>query len=227
MNFLLLHGGAGPLSVADFAALLSESAPAARVLAPAHPGFDGTPRPPEMTTVRQLAAHYAARLDELGLDDVCVIGNSIGGWIAAELGLLHSPRVSRLVIVNAVGIEVPGHPVADFFALTFEQVVQLSFADPARFAITPPPSAAENRKTLQVYASAMEDPTLRGRLAGIEVPTLVVWGEADRIADPAYGQAFASAISGARFVELAGAGHLPQIEAPDRLLKVVSEFAAA
>ena len=227
MNFLLLHGGAGPLSVAGFATLLAESDPAARVLAPTHPGFDGTPRPPEMTTVRRLAAHYAARLDELGLDDVCVIGNSIGGWIAAELALLHSPRVRRLIVVDAVGIEVPGHPVADFFALTFEQVVRLSYADPARFAVTPPPSAAENRKTLQVYASAMEDPTLRGRLSGIDVPTLVVWGEADRIAVPSYGRAFAEAIPGARFVELAGAGHLPQIEAPDRLLKVVSEFAAA
>jgi pimeloyl-ACP methyl ester carboxylesterase len=55
----------------------------------------------------------------------------------------------------------------------------------------------------------------------------VVWGEADRIADPDYGRAFAAAIPGARFAELAGAGHLPQIEAPDRLLKLVSEFAAA
>jgi len=227
MNFLLLHGGAGPLSVAGFAALLAESAPAARVLAPAHPGFDGAPRPPEMTTIRQVAAHYAALLDELGLDDVCVIGNSIGGWIAAELGLLHSPRVSRLVVVDAVGIEVPGHPIADFFALSFEQVVRLSYADPARFAVTPPPSAAENRKTLQVYASTMHDPTLRGRLTGIDVPTLVVWGSADGIAGPGYGRAFAEAIPGARFVELDGVGHLPQIEAPDRLLKLVSEFAGA
>src|SRR5512138_2241071 len=132
MNFLLLHGGAGPMSVAGFAGLLSSSAPAARVLAPTHPGFDGTPRPAALTTVRQLAAYYAEQLDELGLDDVCVIGNSIGGWIAAELGLLRSPRVSRLVIVDAVGIEVPGHPVADFFSLTFDQVMRLSYADPAR-----------------------------------------------------------------------------------------------
>jgi pimeloyl-ACP methyl ester carboxylesterase len=227
MNFLLLHGGAGPMSVAGFAALLASSAPSARVLAPAHPGFDGTPRPASLTTVRRLASYYAAQLDELDLDDVCVIGNSIGGWIAAELGLLHSPRVSRLVIVDAVGIEVPGHPVADFFALTFDQVVRLSYADPARFAITPPPSAEENRKTLRVYASAMEDPTLRGRLAGIDVPALVVWGAADGIADPDYGRAFAEAIPGARFVELPGAGHLPQIEAPDRLLKLVTEFATA
>ena len=224
MNFLLLHGGAGPMSVAGFAALLSESAPAARVVTPTHPGFDGTPRPPSLTTIPQLAAHYAAQLDELGLDDVCVIGNSIGGWIAAELGLLHSPRVSRLVIVDAVGIEAPGHPVADFFSLTFEQVVKVSYADPARFASTPPPSAAENRKTLQVYAAAMEDPTLRARLTGIDVPTLVVWGEADGIADVSYGRAFADAIPGARFVSLAGAGHLPQIEAPDRLLKLVADF---
>src|SRR3954466_15435792 len=95
MNFLLLHGGAGPMSVAGFAALLSESAPAARVLAPAHPGFDGTPRPPEMTTIRGLAAHYAALLDELGLDDVCVVGNSIRGWVAARAGPPPTPRGCR------------------------------------------------------------------------------------------------------------------------------------
>jgi len=129
--------------------------------------------------------------------------------------------------VDAVGIEVPGHPVVDFFALTFDQIVQLSYVDPARFAITSPLSAAENRKILQVYASAMEDPTLRGRLTGIDVPTLVVWGSADGIAGPGYGRAFAEAIPGARFVELDGVGHLPQIEAPDRLLKLVSEFAGA
>jgi len=68
---------------------------------------------------------YAELIVELGLDDVTVVGNSIGGWIAAEMALLKSPRISRIILVNAVGIEVPGHPVADFFSLTLDQVFQL------------------------------------------------------------------------------------------------------
>lgn len=51
-------------------------------------------------------------LDELDLTEVTVIGNSLGGWIAAELALAGSPRISGVVMVDAVGIEVPGHPMA-------------------------------------------------------------------------------------------------------------------
>jgi pimeloyl-ACP methyl ester carboxylesterase len=74
---------------------------------------------------------------------------------------------------------------------------------------------ARNRASLAIYAvTAMAAPGLAGRLADIKVPTLVVWGEADRIADPDYGRAYAAAIPGARFLLLTGTGHLPQIETP-------------
>ena len=66
-----------------------------RVLVPIHPGFGGTPRPESLHTIRGLAALYVALLDQLDLHDVTVIGNSIGGWITAEIALLKSPRVSR------------------------------------------------------------------------------------------------------------------------------------
>ena len=62
-----------------------------------------------------------------------MVGNSIGGWIAAEMALLASPRVGRIILVDAVGIEVPGHPVADFFSLTLDQVFQLSYCNPEPF----------------------------------------------------------------------------------------------
>src|SRR4051812_3912336 len=100
-RFLLLHGGGGPLSVAAFAERLATGN---RVITPTHPGFGGTERPDALRTVRGLAELYATLLDELQLADVTVIGNSLGGWIAAELALLHSPRVSRLILVDAVGI---------------------------------------------------------------------------------------------------------------------------
>jgi pimeloyl-ACP methyl ester carboxylesterase len=226
--FLLLHGGGGPGTVAGFGALLAGSRPA-RAISPTHPGFGGTPRPEALHTVAGLAGLYVALLDQLGLDDVTVVGNSIGGWIAAEMALLASPRVSGIILVNGVGIQVPDHPIADFFSLTMDQVTQLSYHDPDRFRIDPatlPPAAqagmAGNRATLAVYAgTAMSDPTLAGRLSVVETPTWVLWGDSDQIVDPDYGRAFAAAIPSARFQLLTDTGHMPQLETPDQLLQAI------
>ena len=230
--FLLLHGGGGPQTVGGFAELLSTTQHA-RVITPIHPGFGGTARPDALHNIAGLAALYAALLDQLGLHDVTVIGNSIGGWIAAELALLSPERLSGVVLVDAAGIEVPGHPIADFFSLTMDQVAQLSYHDPNAFRINPatlPPAAqaamAGNRAALAVYAGrSMLDPTLRGRLAGITVPTLVLWGDSDQIVDPTYGRAYAAAIPGAQFQLLIATGHLPQLETPDQFLRAVWAFA--
>jgi pimeloyl-ACP methyl ester carboxylesterase len=70
----------------------------------------------------------------------------------------------------------------------------------------------------------MADPGLAARLAGITVPTLVVWGEADRMTTPAYGKEYAAAIPGAEFHLLPGAGHLPQIETPQAVLTLFERF---
>ncbi len=93
--------------------------------------------------------------------------------------------MSSDVLVDAVGIEVAGHPIVDFFS---------------------PPI---------------------GRLSEVDEPTLVVWGESDRIADPEYGRAYADAIPGARFELLTETGHLPQLETPEKLIGTVWAFSAA
>jgi pimeloyl-ACP methyl ester carboxylesterase len=232
--FLLLHGGGGPQTVAGFAELLAMKGPA-RVITPSHPGFGGTPRPDDLADMVGLAALYRELLDRLGLDDVTVIGNSIGGWIAAELALLASPRIRGTVLVDAVGIEVEGHPVTDIFTLSMDELARLSYHDPAAFRIDPAAMTeaqqavmAANRAALQVYGGQrMGDPSLRGRLAAITRTTLVIWGEADRIADPDYGRAYAAAIPGARFELLTQTGHLPQLETPEQLLRAVWDFAEA
>jgi pimeloyl-ACP methyl ester carboxylesterase len=169
-------------------------------------------------------------LDDLGLEDVTVVGNSVGGWIAAEMALLGSPRISRMVLLDAVGIEVGGHSVADISGLSLPEIQALSFHDPARFRVDPAtvPDAqkaimAANAAALAVYAGsqAMADPTLLGRLSGVAVPTLVLWGESDRIVEPAYGRAYASAIPGARFEVLPGTGHVPQMETPELVIQAM------
>jgi pimeloyl-ACP methyl ester carboxylesterase len=230
--FLLLHGGGGPDTVASFGELLATTRHA-RVIIPIHPGFGGTPRPEALSTVGGLAALYVGLLDQLDLDDVTVVGNSIGGWIAAEMALLESPRVSGAIIIDAAGIEVPGHPIADFFSLTIDQVFQLSFHNPEPFRIDPttlPPAAqavaAGNRAALAVYAgTSMSDPSLAGRLSTLEMPTLVLWGDSDQIVDPDYGRAYAAAIPMARFQLLTDTGHMPQIETPDQLLHAIWDCA--
>jgi pimeloyl-ACP methyl ester carboxylesterase len=226
--FLLLHGGGGPTTVSAFADTFATTKDV-RVLIPTHPGFAGTPRPPALTTIRGLAQTYVALLDQLDLEDVTVIGNSVGGWIAAEMGLIADPRVSGVILVDAVGIEVPGHPVADFFSLTMDQVFSLSFHNPEPFRVDPqslPPAAqaaaAANRDALATYAgAAMSDPTLLQRLQEMDTATLVLWGDSDQIVDPAYGRAYAAALPVARFQLLTDTGHLPQVETPQQLIDAI------
>jgi pimeloyl-ACP methyl ester carboxylesterase len=235
---LLLHGGAGPSSVAGFGELLSSSEPA-RVITPVHPGFDGTPRPELLTSIASLAAVYGQLLRDLGLSDVCVVGNSVGGWIAAELALAESAapdrRVSSVVLVDAAGLAIDAAPIPDFFSLTLDEVFDLSYFNPDKFRIDPAALPAErqaamaaNRAALLVYAgTAMGDATLAGRLPAIRIPTLVVWGAADRMIPVQHGQAYAGAIPGAQLRLIADAGHLPQLENPAELLAAVWEFASS
>jgi pimeloyl-ACP methyl ester carboxylesterase len=230
--FLLLHGGAGPASMTRFASLLAERH-RARVLTPTHPGFARTRRPDELKSVKGLAQVYAALLERLGVSGVTVIGNSVGGWIAAELALLANPRVSGVVLVGAAGIEVAGHPIPDISKLTLDEVMSLSYHDPKPFRVDPVNMTADqraamaaNRAALNVYAPQMSDASLAGRLAGIVVPMLVISGESDRIVDPDYGRAYAAAIPNARFQLLPNTGHVPQIETPEQLLTAIWNFDA-
>ena len=219
--FLLLHGGGGAATMAGFADLLAERTHS-RVLLPTHPGFGGTSRPGGLGTVTDLARAYVALLDRLGLADVTVVGNSFGGWLAAEIALLGSPRVSGAVLVDAIGIEVDGHPVADAGAMTPAELAAHAWHDPSR-APAPPANGgtgpAPDLQALVAYAGpSMADPTLLGRLGGLELPVHVIWGQSDRIADTAHAKALAAALPLSRLTILPATGHLPQLETPEELL---------
>lgn len=225
--YLLLHGGAGPASMLGLAAALAATG---RAVLPTHPGFDGTPRPEWLRSVPGLATAYLALLERLDLRDVVVVGNSVGGWLAAEIGLRQSPRVARLVLLNAVGLPATAAtgPITDPTQLAPAERASYAFHHPARYSLAPatPDAAAAmaaNQQALGVYAGQpyMHDPTLPARLAALPVPTTVLWGESDRIVTPAYGRQFAEFIPGAHFVPVPGAGHFPQLEQPEVVLSYV------
>jgi len=228
-TLLLLHGGAGPLSVIPFADRLVETG-GLRVVVPTHPGFQGTARPEAISTPADLAARYVALLSELDLEDVTVVGFSIGGWIASEIALHNDARVAGIVIANGVGIEVDGHPVADVSQMTPPEISALSFHEPA---LAPNPANLSDEQRAQTlanikavvgYGAGMASRGLRAELSGVAVPSLVIWGESDGIADTAYGQAYADAFARGRFELLERAGHVPQIEQPEALAAAIRSF---
>jgi pimeloyl-ACP methyl ester carboxylesterase len=228
---LLLHGGAGPQSVAGLAAALSEHA---YVVTPTHPGFNGTPRVPWLDSAADLADAYLDLLVELGLDQVMVIGNSIGGWIAAEMALRDiQGRVASMVLLNANGIR-PDSPsqITDIRTVAPAAIGKLSFYNPAfrpDFAAMSEEQravVAANQQTLAVYAGEdfMFAPKLRWRLHRVTVPVLVAWGEEDGVVTPAYGRAYAAALPNSSFKLIPEAGHFPQIEQPGAVLAAIGEF---
>jgi pimeloyl-ACP methyl ester carboxylesterase len=228
---LILHGGGGTQTVAGIAAGLDK----AHVLVPTHPGFGGEPRPEWFNSIDDLAFAYLDLLERLDLRNVLVIGSSMGGWIASAMALRDTAqRLRGLVLINATGIQVDGHPVADVSNLTPDELSALSFHNPAAFRVdsaTVTPEQIEGRKAnfraLTVYDQGLNssDPKLAHRLNSVKIPVLVAWGESDRVVDSEYGRAYAQAFPNARFEPIAEAGHLPQIEQSERLLNVVRRFA--
>jgi pimeloyl-ACP methyl ester carboxylesterase len=230
---LFLHPGIG---IEPTAAVLDRLAARARLLAPVHPGFGRSEQPRSFDTVDDLAYFYLDLLDQLDLRDTVVAGVSFGGWIAAEMAIKSTARISHLVLANAVGIKVGDREtrdIVDIYAIPEQEFVELAYFDPALgsrdYKAMPDGevlAAARNREATARYAWSpyMHDPKLRGRLHRIRVPTLLLWGTADRILSEPYGRAYAAAIPGARFELIERAGHFPHLEQPQAFADKVFAF---
>jgi pimeloyl-ACP methyl ester carboxylesterase len=171
---LVLHGGGGPATVSMISDHLAATMHA---ITPTLPGWNGTERPDWLTGIDDLASVVLQYLEDEELADVLVIGSSIGGWIGAEMAVRDTAgRISRLVLIDAVGIEVPGKPITDFFALDAREIAEHSFHDSERFYLDPATQPPEQLATMQANVATlraiagepyMHDPKLRGRLAGV------------------------------------------------------------
>jgi pimeloyl-ACP methyl ester carboxylesterase len=230
---VFLHG-LHPLDPnARFLELLSRRA---SVLAPSHPGFGASARPTDFETVYDLVHLYREFLDGLPDDRVTLIGASFGGWLAAEIAASCPHRLDHLVLVDALGIKLGDREtpdILDVFNTHPDTVRRLSWHDPQRSAPdfdTLSDEAltrhARNWEALCLYGwePYMYNPRLKRWLGRIEVPTLVLWGESDGVAKPAYGRSYASLIPGAHFALIDGAGHHPEFERPDALADRIYEF---
>lgn len=220
-TFLLLHGGAGPVSMQALAQALE---PHGQVVMPIHPGFADRARPTWFRRVDDLVAAYLTLIDRWNLSDVVLVGNSFGGWVGAELALRGSPAIRGQVLLNAVGIDPGNSVIVDPTTVAPADRARMVFFDPAK-SFGPPNGGAEALKEYSGPAF-MHDPTLRERLAGVKVPSLVAWGTHDRIVDEAYGRRWAAALPGSRYEPVAEAGHFPQVEQTAKVVDLVVRFSA-
>ncbi len=231
---LFLHGGD---YVAQNAPFLDRLATRFRVVAPRHPGFGTTPRPPWFRSVHDIAYLYLDLIDRLDLNGALLVGSSFGGWIALEMAVRSEARLSRLVLIDALGLKFGGREerdIADIYALPADEVLRRTFVDPAR--IVPDYSKLDDAAALAIardreatalygWKPYMHDPALTHWLHRITRPALVLWGEADGIVAPSYGERLAAALPDARFERIAGAAHYPQLEQPERVAAAIGRFA--
>jgi pimeloyl-ACP methyl ester carboxylesterase len=233
---LFLHGAQGFVPKHPYVAPLSERH---RLIAPSHPGFGTSSLPDWIDAVDDIAYIHLELLDRLRLDQVDVIGCSIGGWIAAELASKAPKTVRRLVLVGPVGVKtgpVDRLDVPDIFALPQGDLQKLLFHDPDRMRVDPArlsdeqlAISARNRETLALlsWEPYMHNPKLRHRLHRVTAPALFLRGESDGLVSAEYLAAYARLLPNAHTASIAAAGHAPHVEQPEAFARTVLQFLEA
>ncbi|MBX9828896.1 MAG: alpha/beta hydrolase [Xanthobacteraceae bacterium] len=231
---LFLHPGIG---IDANAPVLDALARGGRVIAPSHPGFGASQLPKGMSTVDDIAYFYLDLLEQLDLNDALVVGVGLGGWIAAEVAVKDGSRFSQLVMANAVGVKIGDREtrdIVDIWSLIPAEFNALAYFDPKageRDYKTLPEQeslvAARNREAQARFAWSpyMHNPKLKNRLHRIKLPTLFLWGTADRILSETYGRGYCALIPGAKFETVERAGHFPHLEQPEEFARRALAFA--
>jgi pimeloyl-ACP methyl ester carboxylesterase len=231
---LFLHPGIGLRGATPF---LERLAKIGRVIAPAHPGFQGSELAAHITSADDISYLYLDLIERLEAPAI-VVGASLGGWIALEMAAKSTQQMAGLVLVDSVGVRFNTREVQDFadiYALSRAEIDKRLYHDPARGQIDYPntPQAeleliARNREaeTRLSWSPYLHSPHLGARLHRVDVPAKVIWGESDGLAPPAYGKRLAGALPRATFETVAGAGHFPHIEQPDELTARIVRFMA-
>jgi pimeloyl-ACP methyl ester carboxylesterase len=231
---LFLHPSGGAGRWRPYHELLSDSFD---VVAPDCPGFGGSDALEGIEGVDDLVYFLLDLLDRLELERPHVVGASFGGWLAAELAV-HSPhRVRRLVLVDAIGLDLPDHPYADLFAMTRAETIGAIYHDRAIGERVFPIDAdlevlVQDYKDKTAFAAVawspfMCDPKLARRLRRITAPTLVLWGAEDLVVPLEHGRRYAELILDATLTILDDTGHALLTEQTGPAVEAIAEFLGA
>lgn len=229
---LFLHGASGAPAILPF---MEELAQRFEVLVPEHPGYGLSDEPGWLDNIHDVAYFYLDFLEHLNLNQVMLVGNSLGGWIAMEMAVRDTSRIKALVLVSPAGISAPGVRPADTFLMSPEDLAGHLFHDPrlaeARLAEPVTPEAIDialkNRHSTArlAWEPRFHDPHLPKWLHRIDIPVQIIWGEQDRILPVAFLETFKKLLPRAAIAVIRNAGHLPHVEKPQESCDLVVRFA--
>lgn len=217
------------------------------LMMPAHPGCGESTGSSDIMNIEDLAFHYLDVLDALKIDAATIVGFCLGGWIAAEMAIRNPERVGRLVMIGAGGLQVKGALNADLFMYSQNrdggimlELRELLFGDAGgelANAIVPDGRVSvadevRRYKGLTIAGRVGWEPPyfldmkLQRRLHRITAPTLLLWGDQDRLIPIANGKAYAAGIPSSALQTIKRAGHSVHIERPEECLELVLPFIA-
>ncbi|MGH8011345.1 MAG: alpha/beta fold hydrolase [Candidatus Binataceae bacterium] len=232
---LYVHGAGGLFGVDPF---LEELGRDFKVFAPHLPGFGESTGGELIEDVIDAALFYHQLMDELGLERANIVGHSMGGMLAAEVAALDVSRAKKLVLAGPAGFWLDEHPIPDFFALDVADIGKYLFHDPnsplARMMMAVPEDLnaladmyVERVKRLSVASKFLwpiPDRGLKKRAYRIAAPTLLLWGESDKLVPPVYAHEFARRIKHCREETIKEAGHMLMYEQPAAFCAAVRNF---
>jgi pimeloyl-ACP methyl ester carboxylesterase len=211
---LVFFHGAGTTTGFDALLPLAERF---RLIVPYHPGFGPSADDATVDDIHDYRRHYLDLLDELGIGEFALAGQSMGGWLAASFAVDHTERIRRLVLAAPVGLKVDEHPTSDIFTIPGEEILGYLTADMSVFdghvPMPPTPEFLADRYRESTSAARLlwarpYDLKLQRWLHRLTMPTLIVWGDADRIIPVEQAPIWAELIPGAELKVLPGVGHL-------------------
>lgn len=205
------------------------------VIAPEHPGFGRSDTPDWLDNVGDLAQFYRAFLNRLELENVTLVGTSLGGWLACEMAVRSTARIAHIVLAAPAGIHVKGVAKGDMFMWNAEELTRNLFhsTELQERMLAMPMSdeerdlALKNRFTTAklAWAPRLYNPHLEKWLHQIDKPVLILWGRQDKLIPVAYGDRFRERIPGSKLIVFEECGHLPHAECADDYVSAVTEFA--
>jgi 3-oxoadipate enol-lactonase len=229
---VFLHGVGSDKSV--WAPQLDHFGRSRRAIAFDYPGYGESDPAPEGTSRDDYAAAIFEGLDALAIDSAHICGLSLGGVIAIAMHALAPERCRSLVLADTFAVHPDGRAIyerslaasSDLRAMAEARVDVLLAqpADPAVRSDTVETMARIDPAAYRIGAEAVWLADQRDRAAAIDVPTLVLCGAEDKVTPPALSLELAELIPGARYAEIAGAGHLTNVEKADEFNRLVGEF---
>ncbi len=235
-NLIFLHGLGG--DAADWAPNIGPVSKYYHVYALDQIGFGRSDKPASDYKIETFVTYLEAFMQALNIPKATLVGNSLGGWIAAEFAIRHPDRVDKLVLVDAAGLRARASEILPVFglaawaekrqqlegALRDRRLVEIEFE---RFSLAWHLKRGDSKTIEHVVASVLAGKEfLDDNAAGIRAPTLVLWGRNDLWIPLLMGERLAKAVPGAKLVVLDRCGHLPQLERPKEFNSAILEFLA-